>query len=32
VNLANGENITSVAAKLLKHPIFSIKLAKALLS
>lgn len=32
VNLANGENVASVALKLLKHPIFSIKLAKALLS
>ncbi len=32
VNLANGENVMSVAVKLLKHPVFSIKLAKALLS
>ncbi|MCC6003042.1 MAG: NAD(P)/FAD-dependent oxidoreductase [Thermofilum sp.] len=31
VNLANGENIATVAIKLLKHPIFSIKLARALL-
>jgi digeranylgeranylglycerophospholipid reductase len=32
VNLANGENVASVAVKLLKHPLFSIKLARALLS
>jgi digeranylgeranylglycerophospholipid reductase len=32
VNLANGENVAKVALKLLKHPVFSIKLARALLS
>ncbi|RLE61563.1 MAG: hypothetical protein DRJ35_00145 [Thermoprotei archaeon] len=32
INLANGENITKVAMKLLKHPIFSVKIAKILLS
>lgn len=32
VNLANGENIAKVAMKLLKHPVFSIKIAKILLS
>jgi len=32
VNLANGENVASVAVKLLKHPLFSIKLARALIS
>jgi len=32
VNLANGENVAKVALKLLKHPVFSIKLARVLLS
>lgn len=32
VSLANGENVAHVATKLLKHPIFSIKIAKALLT
>ncbi|MGB9786991.1 MAG: geranylgeranyl reductase family protein [Infirmifilum uzonense] len=32
VNLANGENVVQVATKLLRHPIFSLKVAKALLS
>lgn len=32
INLANGENIAKVAMKLLKHPIFSVKIAKILLS
>lgn len=32
VNLANGENVTAVALKLLKHPLFSVKIAKALLA
>jgi len=32
VNLANGENVAKVALKLLKHPVFSIKMARALLS
>lgn len=32
INLANGENLSSVAMKLLKHPVLSIKLAKKLLS
>lgn len=30
MDLANGLNVTRVAAKLLKHPIFAIKVAKAL--
>ncbi len=32
VNLANGENVGKVALKLMKHPIFSVKLARKLLS
>ncbi|RLE66673.1 MAG: hypothetical protein DRJ38_01165 [Thermoprotei archaeon] len=32
LDLANGENIKRVAFKLLKHPILSVKVAKALLS
>ncbi len=32
LDLANGENIKRVALKLLKHPILSVKVAKALLS
>lgn len=32
VKLANGEDVARIAAKFLKHPIFSIKLAQALLS
>ncbi|MEZ0345484.1 MAG: NAD(P)/FAD-dependent oxidoreductase [Infirmifilum sp.] len=32
VNLANGENVVHVATKLLKHPLFSLKIARALLS
>jgi len=30
LDLANGLNVTRVAAKLLKHPIFALKVAKAL--
>lgn len=32
VKLANGEDVARIAMKFLKHPIFSIKLAQALLS
>lgn len=32
VKLANGEDVAKIAVKFLKHPIFSIKLAQALLS
>lgn len=32
VKLANGEDVARIAVKFLKHPIFSIKLAQALLS
>ncbi len=32
LDLANGENVRRVALKLLKHPILSVKVAKALLS
>lgn len=32
INLANGENVAKVAMKLLRHPVFSIKLAKKLLA
>ncbi|OYT26056.1 MAG: hypothetical protein B6U95_07990, partial [Thermofilum sp. ex4484_82] len=32
LDLANGNNIKRVALKLLKHPILSLKVAKALLS
>jgi digeranylgeranylglycerophospholipid reductase len=31
LDLANGLNVKRVATKLLTHPIFAIKLAKALL-
>ncbi|MCD6509964.1 MAG: NAD(P)/FAD-dependent oxidoreductase [Thermoprotei archaeon] len=31
INLANGLNISKVASKLMRHPLFAVKLAKALL-
>jgi digeranylgeranylglycerophospholipid reductase len=32
INLANGSDIAAVARKLLRHPLFSLKIAKALLT
>jgi digeranylgeranylglycerophospholipid reductase len=32
LDLANGGNITRVGRKFMKHPLFSLKLAKALLT
>lgn len=32
INLANGSDITTVARKFLRHPLFSLKIAKALLT
>jgi digeranylgeranylglycerophospholipid reductase len=32
INLVNGTDIAAVAGKFLRHPLFSLKIAKALLT